>query len=72
MVLAMDPQLVVVGGGIARAGETVMKPVRRHLAEILYELPGLAISALGDDAVAIGAVETARDAVRAELFTDGS
>jgi predicted NBD/HSP70 family sugar kinase len=69
MALAVDPQLIVVGGGIARAGAAVLEPMRSHLADVLYEVPELAISALGDEAVAIGAIEAARDRVRAELFT---
>ncbi|MBB3732707.1 ROK family transcriptional regulator [Nonomuraea dietziae] len=70
MVLAMDPRLIVIGGGVAKAGTTVLDPIARHLASICYEVPDLQISTLGEDAVTIGAIEVARDRVRAELFTD--
>ncbi|MET8332417.1 ROK family transcriptional regulator [Streptosporangium canum] len=70
MVLAMDPRLIVIGGGVAKAGTTVLDPIARHLASICYEVPDLQISALGEDAVTIGAIEVARDQVRVELFAD--
>ncbi|MBE3010647.1 ROK family protein [Microbispora sp. NEAU-D428] len=69
MVLAVAPQMIVIGGGVARAGTVVLDPIRRHLAEVCYEVPPLAVSALGEDAVNIGAVEAARDHVREQLFS---
>lgn len=69
MVLAMDPRLIVVGGGLARAGAVIVDPIRKHLSDICYDVPPLALSALGEDAVAIGALEAARDQVRDLLVT---
>ncbi|MEU4744936.1 ROK family transcriptional regulator [Actinosynnema sp. NPDC023658] len=68
MVLAVDPQLVVIGGGMARAASAILEPVTRHLAAICYDVPPLVLSTLGEDAVTIGAVETARDQLRRRLF----
>ncbi|WP_436497182.1 ROK family protein [Actinokineospora sp. HUAS TT18] len=68
MVLAVDPRLVVLGGGMTRARETILGPVARHLADLTYEVPPLVLSTLGEDAVTIGATEAARDHVRARLF----
>ncbi|WP_405056784.1 ROK family protein [Kribbella sp. NBC_01505] len=72
MVLALDPQLVVLGGGIAQAGRALLEPLRQHLAEVCYVVPELVLSALGEQAVAIGAVELAREGLRASLFATGS
>ncbi len=54
---------VIVGGGLSNAGEVLLAPLRRELAE---RLPGRAVEVvtarLGDRAAALGAVELARDA----------
>ncbi|WP_326698094.1 ROK family transcriptional regulator [Streptomyces sp. NBC_01754] len=67
MVLAVDPRLIVLGGGLAKAGTVVLDPIRRRLAEICYEAPPLALTALTDDVVTVGGVEAARDLVRGGL-----
>ncbi|MDT8913706.1 ROK family protein [Amycolatopsis sp. PS_44_ISF1] len=59
MVLALDPQRVVIGGGAARAGSVVLEPIQRHLAKTCYVLPEVVLSALNDDSVVLGAVEVA-------------
>jgi len=52
----LDPQLVVLGGGIgAGAGDLLLGPVRENLAAISPFSPRLAISSLGSDAVIAGA-----------------
>jgi predicted NBD/HSP70 family sugar kinase len=67
-VLVLDPQLIVLGGGIARAGRAILEPIRRHLTDVCYNVPELALSALGEEAVTIGATEIARDHLREALF----
>lgn len=51
------PQVVVVGGGLSRAGNLLLDPIRAHLARSAP--PGLAVAvegaALGDDAGLVGA-----------------
>ena len=69
MVLTLDPQIVVLGGGIARVGKAILQPIRHHLAAVCYNVPALTLSALGDDAVTIGAIEIAKDHLRDALFT---
>jgi glucokinase len=60
----LDPDLVVIGGGLSRAGTALLGPLRRELSALLTlpRLPGLAVSALGDDAGCLGAVLAARAA----------
>lgn len=59
---------VIVGGGLSNAGEVLLAPLRRELAE---RLPGRAvevvIASLGDRAAALGAVELARAAWTKEM-----
>jgi predicted NBD/HSP70 family sugar kinase len=65
----LDPELVVLGGGIgAHGGELLVAPVRERLADLVpLRPPRIEASALGDDAVVLGALATglrhARDLV---------
>ncbi|WBB62448.1 ROK family protein [Streptomyces sp. WMMC500] len=68
LVLITDPQLVAVGGGLSRAGDLLTEPLRRRLADLcLFPVP-VAASTLGDEAVALGGVRLALDAVERRLF----
>lgn len=57
--LALDPELVIIGGGIVRAGEAVLDSLGQHLERRVLVPPRLELSRLGDDAVALGAVHVA-------------
>lgn len=57
--LILDPDLVVIGGGLSRAGERLLAALERHLRLRTLVPPRLALSALGDTAVALGAVRSA-------------
>lgn len=58
---ALDPELIVIGGGLAGAADALLGPLRRALAARLsfQHLPDLAVSPLGDDAGGLGAAITA-------------
>jgi predicted NBD/HSP70 family sugar kinase len=71
LVVTIDPEVVVVGGSLSRAGEFIAEPIRQHLAKTCIFEPRVAISPLGDEAVALGAIRIALDDVEARLFTDG-
>ncbi|WP_053207305.1 ROK family transcriptional regulator [Jiangella muralis] len=58
-VSAIDPELVVIGGSITLAGDTILAGLRRHLSRRALVQPRLELSRLGDDAVALGAVRLA-------------
>jgi glucokinase len=56
----LDPAVIVVGGGLVEVGERLMRPVRRHFAELLYSPdlrphPDIRPAAMGERAGAIGA-----------------
>ena len=56
----LDPELVILGGGIARGGgDLLLAPVARELAALSPFRPRLAITELGDEAVLHGAVSVA-------------
>lgn len=63
LVLALDPQMVVVGGGFSRSADVLIEPLRRELDRWCIRTPEVRMSALGDEAVVLGAVRLALDDV---------
>jgi predicted NBD/HSP70 family sugar kinase len=63
LALAYDPALVVLGGGLSRASERFVGEVEETLARACVAPPQLAVSAMGGESVAVGAVRLALDAV---------
>lgn len=65
LVAAFDPEVVVVGGGVAAAGDRLLEPARHHLEHSLVgaghrEVPPVVPAALGSAAGLIGAADLAR------------
>lgn len=57
--LILDPDLIVIGGGLSRAGDPLLSAVDTHLRARTLAPPRLALSTLGDTAVVLGAVRSA-------------
>jgi predicted NBD/HSP70 family sugar kinase len=68
LVLALDPELVVVGGWAAGL-DGVLEPLRRELTRYCLRPPRVALSRLGEAAVSTGALRLALDHVEKQLFT---
>ncbi|WP_181139231.1 ROK family transcriptional regulator [Streptomyces sp. Ru72] len=69
VVALIDPQLVVLGGGVGGHAEFLLEPLGRRLAELVpLPLPELAVSAVGEDATVIGGVAQAVDAAWRRAF----
>lgn len=68
LLLVLDPSEVVIGGGLSRAGETLLAAIERHLRPRILAAPRLVLSDLGGDAVALGAVRRALDHIEARLI----
>ncbi len=68
LVNLLNPAMVVIGGGVAKAGDLLFAPVRRIVLEEAFQRPGAAVqitpAALGDDAGAVGAAAVAIGAGR--------
>jgi predicted NBD/HSP70 family sugar kinase len=64
----LDPELVILGGGIGRNGDLLLEPIERELRQLLPFRPRVVVSALGEDAVLRGAVATALDVARERVF----
>ncbi|MFE7710437.1 ROK family protein [Streptomyces sp. NPDC057486] len=69
LVHAVDPDLVVLGGGLSRAGDVLAGPFERHLAATSLDSPEFRVSLLGDESVALGAARLALDDLKARLLT---
>jgi glucokinase len=65
LVLAVDPARIAVGGGLARAGDRLLGPVRTALQRAVPFPPDLVIARFRDDAPLAGALLLALDAARA-------
>ena len=71
VVLALNPDALVIGGGIARAGSLLTEAIQRRLDRLTLHSPRVELSTLAQDAVVTGAVQVAReDLWRRLLATD--
>jgi predicted NBD/HSP70 family sugar kinase len=59
LVLTLDPQMVVLGGGFSRSADVLLDPLRRELDKQCIRTPEVLESALGEQSVALGAVRLA-------------
>jgi glucokinase len=67
----LDPRVVIVGGGLAEAGETLFTPLRAAVTErvTFQQLPRIVPAALGDAASCLGAGLLAWDRLSVEVTT---
>jgi predicted NBD/HSP70 family sugar kinase len=64
----LDPELVILGGGIGRQGDLLLEPVEREVAALSPFRPRIEASALGDDAEIQGAIALALESAQDLLF----
>ncbi|MER7755071.1 ROK family transcriptional regulator [Kitasatospora sp. NPDC097643] len=64
----LDPDRVVLGGGIGSSADLLLEPLERALNRLAPMRPRLAPSLLGEEAVLLGAVATALETARPEVF----
>jgi predicted NBD/HSP70 family sugar kinase len=64
----LDPELVVLGGGVGHSADLLLRTVRDTLRRLTPLRPKVAASTLGEDAVLLGAVATARATARDVVF----
>jgi predicted NBD/HSP70 family sugar kinase len=64
----LDPDLVVIGGGVANAGSALLEPVAAAVLRAVPSPPRVVLTELGDDGVALGAVRRAIDVADELLF----
>lgn len=64
----LDPDVVVLGGGVGHGADLLLDPVRDALHKTTPLHPRLVASELGDDAVLLGALTTALRVARPQVF----
>ncbi|WP_330341707.1 ROK family transcriptional regulator [Streptomyces sp. NBC_00557] len=64
----LDPDLVVLGGGVGHSVDLLLRPVQERVRALTPLRPRIAPSRLGEDAVLLGAVATALDTARDLVF----
>ncbi|GHE07972.1 ROK family protein [Streptomyces alanosinicus] len=64
----LDPDLVVLGGGVGHSVDLLLGPVQERVRALTPLRPRIAPSRLGEDAVLLGAVATALDTARDLVF----
>jgi predicted NBD/HSP70 family sugar kinase len=64
----LDPDLVVLGGGVGHSADLLLRTVGETLRRLTPLRPKVAASALGEDAVLLGAVATALGTARDTVF----
>jgi predicted NBD/HSP70 family sugar kinase len=64
----LDPDLVVLGGGVGRNLDVLGDAISRRIAELGPLRPRIVSSDLGDGEVVLGAVARALDVARDRLF----
>ncbi|MGW6280231.1 ROK family protein [Kribbella sp. NPDC055071] len=68
LVLTLDPEVVVIGGGFSRSADVLVEPLRRELDRWCLRTPEIRVSAFGDLGVAFGAVRLALEQVDSSLY----
>jgi len=68
VVTTLNPATVVIGGGLSRAGDALLAPLAARVHALVPMPPRFVLSSLGDQAVALGAVQLALQALDEQLF----
>ncbi|MDG4824673.1 ROK family transcriptional regulator [Asanoa sp. WMMD1127] len=71
LVLTLDPQVVIFGGGFSRSADLVLDPLRTELERLCLRMPEVRASTLGADSVALGALKLSLNEVDTRLFSAG-
>ena len=67
----VDPELVILGGGIGSNGDLLLEPVVRELHQLSPFRPRVVASSLREEATLYGTVSMALAAARDQLFARG-
>ncbi|NUR70377.1 MAG: ROK family transcriptional regulator [Hamadaea sp.] len=71
LVLTLDPQVVIFGGGFSRSADLVLDPLRAELQRLCLRMPEVRASTLGAESVALGALKLSLTEVDVRLFGAG-
>ncbi|WP_049559914.1 ROK family transcriptional regulator [Nonomuraea sp. SBT364] len=69
LVNPLDPELVVIGGSLSRAGDLLVEPIREFLDDRCLYPPKVVASTLGSESITLGAIRWALNHADQTLFT---
>ncbi|WP_420159751.1 ROK family transcriptional regulator [Nocardiopsis sp. CNT-189] len=69
MLLVLDPEMLVLGGGVSRMGDLLRAPLEAELADRLLFTPEVALSQTGDQGAVLGAVHHALQSFEETVLT---
>ncbi|GAA4075311.1 ROK family transcriptional regulator [Nonomuraea soli] len=69
MVLTLDPELVILGGGFSRSADVLLPALQRALEPHCLRVPAIRPSTLGEECVALGGACLALDQVAERFFS---
>jgi predicted NBD/HSP70 family sugar kinase len=69
LVLVIDPERVVIGGGLAGLGPRLSEPIVKHLMPLCLRVPDVRTSTFGTDGVVVGAIRDALVWADENVFT---
>jgi glucokinase len=69
-VIVLNPAVVVLGGGLARADERLLEPLRAQIAALVPAPPAITVGRLGLDAALVGAAGWAAQVAVQELVSE--
>jgi predicted NBD/HSP70 family sugar kinase len=66
----LDPELIVLGGGIGQRGDLLLPALERRLQQLTPLRPRIVLSKLGDDSVLLGSIATALKVAHNLIFQE--
>ena len=66
----LDPELIVLGGGIGQRSTLLLPPLERRLQQLTPLKPRIVASKLGDDSILLGSIATAVEVAHQLVFQD--
>jgi predicted NBD/HSP70 family sugar kinase len=69
LILVLDPDCVVIGGGLSGLGQRLSEPIVKHLSGLCLRVPEVRTSTLGTDGVVVGAIRDALVWADQNVFT---
>ena len=64
----LDPELIVLGGGIGQRGDLLLPTIERRLQQLTPLRPRIVVSKLGDESVLLGSIATALEVAHKLVF----
>lgn len=72
VVVTLNPEVVLIGGGLARAGQDLLAPLAARVRAMVPRPPQFVLSSLGDEAVALGGLQRAIQLVNRDVLAVAS